>query len=406
MKKVLLSSAFFFFSSAVLATNYDVGIASTNITPKSEMRPEVCMGGYGSPFEKCAIEEKSNRLTARSLAISDKDTTVVFTSLDVPSISKNMISSIKGEALKKTGLSPSELYISATHTHAGTDLLGAWGGTSEEYKTFVIKRVVRSIKRALRNQEPAKVFSAVAHANVENRRGWDLVDDSIMILDFVSKYNNERISTLVNMSAHPTIVPPENLAYSSGYIHHLRKTIERKIGGTAIFFNGIVGDAQASTNGQRDLETAKEYGKQTGKSVIEALENKTKINGDFDIKTAEFSHPVTNPIILGGIASGLIDLNLDSENMVTTQVSYFKFGNMVEGVTFPGEALSRLGLPIKDQLTAQNKFFFGLTNDSLGYFIPSDEFLQIEGRTTEESASADPLIGDKAKTVLLELIQE
>jgi len=406
MKKILLTFFLISISSSALATKYFVGVAVTNITPKQEMRSDVCMGGYGNPFEKCGLEEVHNRLTARSLAISDKDTTVVFTSLDVPGISKSILAQIKEEVELKTDLKAENLFISATHTHAGTDLLGVWGGASEEYRAFVVKRVVRSIKRSLRHQEPAKIFSAVTHASVENRRGWETVDDSVNILQIVSKYTKETIATLVNMSAHPTIIPPENIEYSSGYVHYLRKKIEHEIGGTTIFINGIVGDAQASTQGQRDFATAKEYGRTVGEAVISAVQYKTKVRGDFEIKTAEFSHPVTNPIILRGIAAGLIDLDLDSQNMVTTHVSYFNFGDSVQGVTFPGEALSRLGLPIKESLTANATFFFGLTNDSLGYFIPSDEFLQIEGRTTEETASVDPFIGDKAKNVLIELIQQ
>lgn len=406
MKKILLTFFLFTISNAALATKYFVGVATTNITPKQEMLSEVCMGGYGSPFEKCGLVDVDNRLTARSLAISDKDTTVVFTSLDTPGLSKKIFALIKAEVLKRTDLDPSNLFISATHTHAGTDLLGVWGGVSTEYQDFVVKRVVRSIKRSLMLQEPAKIFTAVTEVDVENRRGWDQVDSSVNVLDIVSKYNNERIATLVNMSAHPTIIPKENVEYSSGFVHFLRKKIERNIGGTTIFINGIVGDAQPKTEEQRDITSEKEYGKNVGRAVINALTNKTKVRGDFEIKTAEFSHNVSNPIILGGIAAGLIDLDLDSENKVTTQVSYFNFGKSIEGVTFPGEALTRLGLPIKETLTAKAKFFFGLTNDSLGYFVPSDEFLQVQGRSTEERASLDPLIGDKAKSILIDLIQQ
>lgn len=406
MRKVLMAFFLVTISSTSFATKYFVGAATANITPKLEMRPEVCMGGYGSPFQKCGLVDVSNRLTARSIAISDKDTTAVFTSIDVPGLSKSVLSSIKDEAQQRTGLAPSDLFISATHTHAGSDLLGVWGGVSTEYKEFVVKRVVRSINRALKFQEPAKIFTSVTNVAVENRRGWDQVDSSVNVLNFVSKYSKETIATLVNMSAHPTILASDNIEYSAGYVHYLRKTIENEIGGTTVFINGIVGDAQPHTDDQRNITSEKEYGRNVGKAVLNTIENKTKVRGDFEIKTAKFSHSVTNPLILGGIAGGLIDLDLDSENKVTTQVSYFRFGKTVEGVTFPGEALTRLGLPIKDTLTADAKFFFGLTNDSLGYFIPSDEFLQIEGRTTEESASLDPLIGTKAQMVLIELIEE
>lgn len=406
MYRILFTAFFVLVSNATFATQYYLGVAKTNITPKKSMRPEVCMGGYGSPFEKCGLTEVNDRLSVRTLAISDKDTTMIISTLDAVGLSKQIIRQIKDKAYKRLHISPDKLFISATHSHSSADLQGVWGGSSEQYQNYVVKKVIRSIRKAIRSQERVKIYVSSTFANVENRRGWDEVDDTVNILDFVSKHSKERVATLVNMSAHPTIIPPENTKYSSGYVHYLREEIEDELGGITVFINGAVGDAQAATNGERGFETAKQYAELISDNVVNAVEYGDKVKGDFSIKTATFTHPVTNPLILGGIQAGLIDLDLTSENILTTKVSYFNFGNMVQGVTFPGEALTRLAIPIKQALTANNKFFFGLTNDTLGYFLPSDEFLQIDGRTTEESASIDPLVGDKAKAVLIDLIQE
>lgn len=46
--------------------------------------------------------------------------------------------------------------------------------------------------------------------------------------------------------------------------------------------------------------------------------------------------------------------------------------------------------------------WLGLTGRSLGYFIPSDEYLQIDSRTTEERACLDPYIGDESIEVILD----
>lgn len=96
-----------------------------------------------------------------------------------------------------------------------------WGGTSDDYETYVMRKVTSSIRRALRTREPTKIFSATTVAPVDNRRSYNVVDDSVNVLDIVSRDNKERIATPVSMSAHPTIVPPENTVYSAGYVHYL-----------------------------------------------------------------------------------------------------------------------------------------------------------------------------------------
>lgn len=406
MKRILVFLSLVIFSQVTFAGHYQVGVAKTNITPKKHQRAEVCMGGYGAPFEKCGLTEVNDRLSSRTLAISDKHTTMIITALDVPGISKAMIGEIKRRAQRRLGVAQDHIFIAATHSHAGPDLQGVWGGASDDYERYVVRKVVRSMRRALRNQEPALIYTSTTVAPVENRRGHAVVDDSVNILDIVSRHDRERIATLVNMSAHPTIVPPENTAYSGGYVHYLREAVEDELSGTTIFINGVVGDAQAATNELRGIEVAQQYGELVGERVVEAISHCKRVKGKISIRSTALTHPVTNPLILGGIQAGLIDLALNENGHVTTTLSYFSFGRDVQGVTFPGEALSRLAIPIKDSLTGDVNFFFGLTNDTLGYFLPSDEFLQIEGRVTEESASIDPLIGDAAKQAMFRLIHQ
>lgn len=406
MKKIVFALAVAMCSHTAFATQYQVGVAKTNITPKKFQRPEVCMGGYGAPFEKCGLTQVNDRLSSRSLAISDKDTTLIITSIDAPGISKALISAIKTRVERQFGIAQDHVFIAATHSHSGPDLQGVWGGASDDYEAYVVRKVTRSIRRALRTREPAKIFSTTTTAPVENRRGYNVVDDSVNVLDIVSRDNKERIATLVNMSAHPTIVPPENTAYSAGYVHYLRDTVEDELGGITVFVNGAVGDAQAATNDMRGLDVAEDYGELVGERVVDALAHRDRVKGDLLVRSTTFTHPVTNPLILGGIQAGLIDLALSPDGQVTTQLSFFCFGDDVQGITFPGEALTRLAMPIQASLSGDVNFFFGLTNDSLGYFLPSDEFLQIEGRTTEESASVDPFIGDVSKAVAIELINQ
>jgi hypothetical protein len=79
-------------------------------------------------------------------------------------------------------------------------------------------------------------------------------------------------------------------------------------------------------------------------------------------------------------------------------------GLSLRGVTVPGEAVTRLGLPLKDALGSPYRLFLGLTYDTLGYLIPGDEWMSAPGGSYEESVSLGRQAGPTVQTALLELI--
>ncbi len=98
--------------------------------------------------------------------------------------------------------------------------------------------------------------------------------------------------------------------------------------------------------------------------------------------------------------NGVLDINLDDKKQVSVDLKYAHIGKDVSLLTFPGEALSRLGLPIKHEMDGKYKLFVGLANASYGYFIPSDEFGKIPGRNTEEMFSMDKYAADEIKQAI------
>ena len=87
------------------------------------------------------------------------------------------------------------------------------------------------------------------------------------------------------------------------------------------------------------------------------------------------------------------------------QTSYFRIGDNIQGVAFPGESLTNNALPIKAAMTAPFRLFLGLTGDTLGYFVPTDEWLTGRNGNYEETVSPGRLIGDITRDILVDLIQ-
>lgn len=385
-------------------STYQVGTWTSDITPKPSEALNSCLGGYGGPFSRCGSAEVLDPITVRALSISDHDTTAIFAVIDTIATGDSLIRDIKDLAFELTdgAIQPESIQVVATHTHAGPDMQGLWGGISADYRQRIVNTAALSIILANYNAVEAEINALVIEdgANVTNRRGWDEVDKDIAVLDIKSKRHHRRIATLVNMSAHPTILDASNMAYSSGYIHFIRKRIEKRLGGNAIFINGRLGDASAVRDGS-SYQDVRKYGRGVARKVIKNIRHARPVSGDFSFNTHAFSHPITNLPIIGAAQAGLIDIEIDENLNINTQFSIMEFGNDVSAVLFPGEILTRLATPIISALNGRSKFFFGLTDDSLGYFIPSDEYLMIEGRNTEETASMDINAGDAIQAAIL-----
>lgn len=370
------------------------------ITPGEEEALTSCLGGYGDPFSRCGTSDVHTDIWVRTLALSDYNTDVVMAVLDTVGVGDSLIRDIKDAAYYNLYglLHKDDIFIVATHTHSGPDLQGIWGGVSDDYRQRIVDTVARSIAIAYSNRTRVKVYTSNSEVDVENRRGWDLVDKNLNVLDFRSKRFGHSVATLINMSAHPTIIDENALVYSSDYVGSLRSTYEQSANTNVIFINGILGDAQPVTS-LRTPQEADDFGRDSALAALEAMrfQKKANLNGGIKRKTIHFSHKVENPLILGAVQAGLLDLDVDADLNINTRASLLEIGKDISALMFPGESLSRLGIPIKNQLDTRTKMFFGLADDSLGYFIPSDEYLSIPGRTTEEAASLSPLIGDSIR---------
>jgi hypothetical protein len=129
------------------------------------------------------------------------------------------------------------------------------------------------------------------------------------------------------------------------------------------------------------------------------------------------------------------------------QVTYFRIGRALQGITGPGESLTRNGLPVKEAMVAKYRMYMGLvrsatlshttytlthtytcahtlcrgpaphspcadsstfarpytqSTNSIGYLVPSDEW--VDGQY-EENVSIDREFGDTTRDLQIALVQ-
>jgi hypothetical protein len=305
-----------------------------------------------------------------------------------------------------TGIPVGNIFVGATHTHAGPDLQGLWGGVSAAYKQVVVDGTVAAIVDAFRQRAPARLTLAKGTGFANNRRGWGYTDDELTVLDAHALSDGARLGTLIQFAAHPTTLSAGNLLISSDYCHYLRLNAEAALNATVVFFNGAIGDVTPRGSGS-EYARAESYGNEVAAIALDSLRTGAVPVNEVELVTytTYYRHPVTNPLFLLADALGLLDYDFNEEdNSVNMQASYFRIGSALQGVAFPGESLTNNALPIKAAMTAPFRLFLGLTGDTLGYFIPTDEWLSGRNGNYEETISINKFVGDVTRDALVALI--
>ena len=117
--------------------------------------------------------------------------------------------------------------------------------------------------------------------------------------------------------------------------------------------------------------------------------------------------PVDNALFNLAGNLGILDYDFmqnGNTNSVITQSAYIRLGTQAQIVAFPGESLTRNGLPVKDVMAAPYKAVLGNAGDALGYFVPSDEWQIGLNDNYEESVSLGMTVGDTTRDTIIEMI--
>src|SRR5207245_2411964 len=74
-----------------------------------------------------------------------------------PASARPGIDDIRADVAKATGVQAESLVISSDHSHAGQDLIGAWGFVPDDYLRFVHDQAVKAFERALTSMRAASI---------------------------------------------------------------------------------------------------------------------------------------------------------------------------------------------------------------------------------------------------------
>lgn len=348
----------------------------------------------------------------------------------------NLVQKTLTEAIAaETGVPASHILVGQTHTHAGADLQGLWGGVPQDWVQNVLRaEAVVAAKTALLNARAAELQFAAgrdgAFNNYRRPRQTDPdadTDDQLAVLQARDSLGGV-LGTLVQYAAHPTAIGTGS-GGALGRVPHadyplgLEDVLESRFGATAIYYNGAIADASGSgpAPGSDDYARVRARGACLAQSVLALLDDQSapcefselgrasvrrvSLAPMLSVRQATATLPVTNPVFLAGAAAGAFNRYYDFLSLplaaipgigpvlasqqtnlpqiapiATTAVSRITIGGAAEGleiVTLPGEATNTFGQSVRRLAASPNMMLFGLTHNSFGYIIPEEEYSAI-----------------------------
>ena len=422
----------------------------------------IYLGGFGIPAPVRPAESYDDGgVWVRSLAISNGEKTVVMQILDsvgwfykyASQICEGCgIADMKAKLAADTGIPADNISIGATHSHAGPDGYGGWGGLPTWYWNQIRDSVIASAKKALLNLEASSItVGEIVLRDFNNERRdhyYSTADYQATWLQAKATGSGAVVATLTNYAGHPTIV--------SGPVLHAdwpgaaSRGLESSFGGVGLLFEGGLGNVSVRGRGGKDQDEAAEN---TGRAFAAAIVNDIAAGGttlatnDVAANVQPIQHPVTNPVLAaGGLVSlfardflptpggggappaayhwakpqlpdpgGLRGCDTVSAIGVTTLAGAFRVGNAL--ILFaPGEIFSNMTEVAKSKTAGTSMtFVFGQTNDSLGYIIQSFEFDILSNVATEyatmtaeyeEFFAIDRCFGDHVMQSMLDAAHE
>lgn len=373
-----------------------VGAAVVDLTPDEVdlQSPDFYLGGYGFPYAR-RVEGVHDPVHARSFVLESAGEVLVFVSLDAPGMSNRIRKGIAERVAEATSLDADRVLVGATHTHAGPDLQGIWGGVPQRYREWVIEEGARAAIEAFEGRRRATLRASTGPITNRNRRGWDFTDDAFPSLEALGE-DGEPITTLVSFAAHPIVLGADNRLLSRDFVGYTVDALEAALGGTAVYFNGIQGDVTPSCP---PGEYADDYAKNEAcglayaAEVLEGMQGAEQLpDAPLVVRRAGWEQRVENRAFR--LALGIADYEVraegsddDPEYFLSLGAVTFSLGDSLSGIAFPGEPLTRLGLRLKEALPGRFKLFLGLTTDSTGYYVPEDEWQVGRNDDYEESVS-------------------
>jgi hypothetical protein len=391
---------------------YRVGAAVRSINPDADGTyggAPVYLGGYGigggSPlFEgRPATGILGHGVHVRAIAISDGKHQVAIADAELQGwfvATKDGhagILDVRKAVQQRTNgaIKASQVIVQSDHTHGGPDLMGVWGGASVAYRDYVAKQTEDALVEAIAGEQPAALTYGTTDGRdlQSNQFDYDaankVMDSDVRVLQAKDPRSGDTIATLLNFSAHPTVLGSSNTKATGDWVSEANPMLEARFGGKAVTMVGTLGRSQPADRGCHDstlkgddesLCSLDDYAGRVVDRAAQAVDNAHPVGGapDVDARSYLITDPATNGFLLGILVAGdPIGLPVNraeappwlTGNVLGTTTQSARIGDILLSAA-PGEMYPQIALKIRDIAGGLRGYMTaGLAGDQLGYLM-------------------------------------
>ena len=267
-----------------------VGFSRQTVLPQGY---EVHIGG-GSWAER-KTKEFRDEITISCVAISEGGQTLLFYTMDYLGSKGSYVDPAKKMIAQETGVPEENIWMNATHTHAGPAIFYEWpNGNTGTYRDTFNKAAVKAATKAISDQAPAELYyGSVETENMTFVRHYEMNDGTVgganfgdfssgikghtkeaetelKLVNFVRE--GEKDILLLSFPAHCTM-NQNSTSLSADYPEITRKYIEENGDYHVAFFQGASGDQVPSSriSGEAFSSDYKVYGEKLGEYALEGV---------------------------------------------------------------------------------------------------------------------------------------
>jgi len=377
-------------ADSAAADRFRAACIKVDITPDSPQ----WLQGYG-PRRSEGVHDPIHH---RIVAMDDGATTFFLVSTDICTISPSYYHAFSKRLERETGIKPSQIWWSTTHTHSaphvGPQNLGRlFAGTlgdrfSIEHDTAYWARVtdvlIDGIRQARSRLEPARlgIGTGTARANVnrrERRTNGRIVlgvypdgpsDRQIGLLR-LERPDGTPIGVIANYAVHATALGGGNKLISGDVPGIAAEYVERELGAPMLFVNGAEGNVAPLYSVGSDINhpRLKQYERLLGERILAANASiaETSPNVAFSIGKTVIETP--RRAGLGWLDELAEYASVFEEGVQQVRVPVYSLTIDRDTVIWaaPLELFSQIAINVRDASPFANTFYFGLTNGSLLY---------------------------------------
>ncbi|MGQ9576884.1 MAG: neutral/alkaline non-lysosomal ceramidase N-terminal domain-containing protein [Thermoguttaceae bacterium] len=380
------------------AAELRAGVARVNLTPPRELKAS--LGGYGARMSKPAAGVH-DRVLAKALVLADGSSRFAVVTADVLALPPGFKDALAA-ALADAGWTSQQLLLLPSHSHTSIDmsalhprnLLGIpqIGVFHKELYERTVARLAQVTEQAGRELVPVLVGTRSTRLEGwnRNRRRGNTATDPELTVTRIDRENGDPLAVLVNWTAHPTFMGPEDMMFSGDFPGHMQRTAEALIGGgvSVMYYNGAQGDQSpvARPDSGGNWEKAERYGRELGIQVWRQWQKITPQPGAIlAFATETITLPARSPhpdfMKTGGTEYGLSE-KLAGQMLAllfpsTTHSTSLRLGDLLI-VGIPGEMTAELGMSVKSRVRGATGLAHvaigGLADEWLSYILSPDEY--------------------------------